>query len=641
MELAGLVIGGVTSTTLLVQIARSGKRVCESIKNISEEAESIALRMSMETERTLAIHNLIFGADDVEGQAADKAKRTQRMPPLIETLNQTTQSNVFLVSRQFHQIMGYRFQELQELFSIAQLPANSADDQQPSSAAAKQLGSRKRLSWALWRRRRIQVIVDEYENWNERLFAIVQLHSLAYLVPAAEAASVPKTPLFRTAEEDKSVKLLGLDDEMKLAKISSTSNQVWSSLELPRNDVSLDNLAGRLQCGTINGRDIIVDFKSFMPNMTEGGDEVLDEPTSVTKRRILQLAALLHQRRSNRFRTLPCHGFFRDSTKSRYGFVFDVLPGRVRKPINLLEILIAKPMVKNSDPRPALERRYALSLSLAIALSQFHTVGWVHKSLRSENVLFFPSEASKSGISELRDPYIVGFEFARENPGLSEQAYGDIDIRQELYKHPEQWGQPTRKFQQMHDVYSLGVVLLEIGLWRPVSRLEQNGFQNVHLKERSDVQALLIRQAKDKLPFYAGISFAKVVERCLSGDFESEQSFSVQENASDQEIYQSQVSNPQWQVPPNSLLLYANSQMGRGSAARIERCWCPRTKGSWDALTLIFEITSRKCRRGFNIRILSHSTLKPDVSNSVYQPNILEGKFYFRKPDPFSDQFQG
>ncbi|MCJ1271435.1 hypothetical protein MMC22_011335 [Lobaria immixta] len=495
MELAGLVIGGVTSTTLLVQIARSGKRVCESIKNISEEAESIALRMSMETERTSALHNLIFGADDVEGQAADKAKRTQRMPPLIETLNQTTQSNVFLVSRQFHQIMGYRFQELQELFSIAQLPANSADDQQPSSAAAKQLGSRKRLSWALWGRRRIQVIVDEYENWNERLFAIVQLHSLAYLVPAAEAASVPKTPLFRTAEEDKSVKLLGLDHEMKLAKISSTSNQVWSSLELPRNDVSLDNLAGRLQCGTINGRDIIVDFKSFMPNRTEGGDEVLDEPTSVTKRRILQLVVLLHQR--------------------RYGFVFDVPPGRVRKPINLLEILIAKPMVKNSDPRPALERRYALSLSLAIALSQFHTVGWVHKSLRSENILFFSSEASKSGISELRDPYIVGFEFARENPGLSEQAYGDIDVRQELYKHPEQWGQPTRKFQQMHDVYSLGVVLLEVGLWRPVSRLEQNGLQNVHLKERSDVQALLIRQAKDKLPFYAGISFAKVVERCL------------------------------------------------------------------------------------------------------------------------------
>jgi hypothetical protein len=43
----------------------------------------------------------------------------------------------------------------------------------------------------------------------------------------------------------------------------------------------------------------------------------------------------------------------------------------------------------------------------------------------------------------------------------------DLDPRRWPYRHPQRWGEKVKwPFTMLHDIYSLGVVLLEIGLWQ-------------------------------------------------------------------------------------------------------------------------------------------------------------------------------
>lgn len=102
----------------------------------------------------------------------------------------------------------------------------------------------------------------------------------------------------------------------------------------------------------------------------------------------------------------------------------------------------------------------------------------------------------------------------------------------------------------MHDIYSLGVVLLEIGLWQPVAALEKTQFRDLVYADRFDVQELFQTEAARRLPFGLGSAYAEVVRKCLTGRFdvlpgEDEGSLSQGE-------YQNQVrnSNPSSLLPP-------------------------------------------------------------------------------------------
>lgn len=100
------------------------------------------------------------------------------------------------------------------------------------------------------------------------------------------------------------------------------------------------------------------------------------------------------------------------------------------------------------------------------------------------------------------------------------------------------------RFSMLHDVYSLGVVLLEIALWDSlvVWLHKEFGFRNERfiawkfirdmfdekagsLKDgitAEDVQEALIGFAKHHVPLIMGEGYTNVVISCLSGDFKVE-----------------------------------------------------------------------------------------------------------------------
>lgn len=119
-----------------------------------------------------------------------------------------------------------------------------------------------------------------------------------------------------------------------------------------------------------------------------------------------------------------------------------------------------------SQSRMPLGHRICLAHALAVALENFHRVGWVHKEIRSSNIFFIPGDQSTvipgsartpsalAGSINLSTPWLFGFEYARsEDAGTKLEE--DHNLTNNLYRHPFRWGRPRAKFTKAHDVYSL------------------------------------------------------------------------------------------------------------------------------------------------------------------------------------------
>ncbi|KAF4830414.1 hypothetical protein CGCTS75_v005919 [Colletotrichum tropicale] len=148
--------------------------------------------------------------------------------------------------------------------------------------------------------------------------------------------------------------------------------------------------------------------------------------------------------------------------------------------------------------------------------------GWVHKSFRSENILFFRMIEPEGGVSppetqpDLSDPWLLGFEFSRPEQYFS-HGHADACLSRDIYRHPERQQNPTQIFNKIHDIYALGVVLLEIGLWQPVLTLEKSGFSKV--RDLHTIKKHLIKHAEKRFGAKMGEKYQKVVLNCLKGDF--------------------------------------------------------------------------------------------------------------------------
>ncbi len=78
------------------------------------------------------------------------------------------------------------------------------------------------------------------------------------------------------------------------------------------------------------------------------------------------------------------------------------------------------------------------------------------------------------------DPYYASHEVALVRDQWSSTR--PLDIELDYYQHPDKRFNRTIRYSRSHDIYSLGVVLLEIGFWRPVREMvdvEDEDFERV------------------------------------------------------------------------------------------------------------------------------------------------------------------
>jgi hypothetical protein len=108
----------------------------------------------------------------------------------------------------------------------------------------------------------------------------------------------------------------------------------------------------------------------------------------------------------------------------------------------------------------SITRRVRIAQELARSISYVHYFNFVHKNISPESVLLLEDlEASRSAT------FLVGFDRFRSTDGDT-ILLGDPDWDRNIYRHPARQGEfPDDAYRMQHDIYSLGVCLLEIGLW--------------------------------------------------------------------------------------------------------------------------------------------------------------------------------
>jgi hypothetical protein len=267
-------------------------------------------------------------------------------------------------------------------------------------------------------------------------------------------------------------------------------------------------------CGAFDGRPVWVEWRYYEPAL--GDDDAADgEPPNFVENRISKMAKLLRDReKPPEFRVPDCLGYVRDLKECRLGFVFtlDAASNPVL-PISLLELF--------SHPKPSLTSRIKIASLVSSSIWYLHSTQWLHKGLRSENIVFQSKEFSAPL------PLLCGFDYSR--PIDVEETTTERPLQNlwhDLYRHPgTQFDAPREGrhgFRRLYDVYSLGVIIAEIALWRPVHAiLDIDPSQRLKAARVKRTREELLQNRLEIVESEAGAVIASVVKACLSGDLAS------------------------------------------------------------------------------------------------------------------------
>ncbi|KAF2233266.1 hypothetical protein EV356DRAFT_568130 [Viridothelium virens] len=138
----------------------------------------------------------------------------------------------------------------------------------------------------------------------------------------------------------------------------------------------------------------------------------------------------------------------------------------------------------------SLPERLRLATQLSRAICSIHTFGFVHKSIRPENIMLFQDEDSKLGSA-----FLLGFEKIRLEEGGT-KLRGDNAWEKNLYRHPERQGV---------DFQASGT---------DSEHAEPGNYE--FSGEAESVKNELIALANEKLPSYMGSKYAMIVKTCLT-----------------------------------------------------------------------------------------------------------------------------
>jgi serine/threonine protein kinase len=247
-------------------------------------------------------------------------------------------------------------------------------------------------------------------------------------------------------------------------------------------------------------------------------DEIIGQELFIRIRTIAELLASAGNDKFTVPSVLQCKGFFHDPTRFAFGLVYKISPminaerQKGAAPITLQQ------MLGNITVRPVLDERFRFAHGLAEAVLQFHRLGWLHKALVPSNILFQPIAANNTlsvdDLPAFQGPYIIGFSRSREDEELAFTLGPGEDTRSRKYQHP--WYRQSKvRFQHVFDYYSLGMVLLEIGMWDSIDSITASGrYKDLGPQEFSDT---VVARNMSRLALTMGEDYAEAVRCCLTG----------------------------------------------------------------------------------------------------------------------------
>lgn len=261
----------------------------------------------------------------------------------------------------------------------------------------------------------------------------------------------------------------------------------------------------------VEWKDYTKDSMDEDPSGQSGNDyRIPDE----TLRRTVALVEMLKLPKPDNFCTPDCLGFFDDAKVtgfSRIGWVFKAPPLSTEEtvPHSLFEMF-------ETHPRPSLTERVALALKLSTCILYMHAANWLHKAVCSQNVLFFRTQ----GELGVENPILSGFDYSRPE-SYKTTSVPPPDPRWDLYRwNGIQQDDPKNSHgRKTYDIYSLGLLLLEIANWKPLHKiLLLEHYPEISHNVSRDVRRRLLSkesQCLSDLQDIAGRRYYNATVRCI------------------------------------------------------------------------------------------------------------------------------
>ncbi|KAK6339743.1 hypothetical protein TWF718_009137 [Orbilia javanica] len=254
------------------------------------------------------------------------------------------------------------------------------------------------------------------------------------------------------------------------------------------------------------------------------------ETASQVKSDIESLARRLQQVDPEVFGLLQCYGLIKHRDPNTKALqAIDVIyrtPDTTEHPTSLRQHLLRQ--------RPtSITAIVQLAKELIKSVSYVHTCNFVHKNIRPENILIFSNNQSSLGKG-----FLLGFDQFR-NVNFQTSYFGDFAWHRNIYRHPQRQGPFVQdRYRMQHDIYSIGVCLLEIGLWQsfvwypdfsantmPISgeaireiglQLTDKVFETRDLNTFMQIKDCLVTLARSNLPLRMGDRYTEIVLACLT-----------------------------------------------------------------------------------------------------------------------------
>ncbi len=362
---------------------------------------------------------------------------------------------------------------------------------------------RKKFQWVLKDKTGFETLLDRLRYYNDSLYCFLPKDSintitrdvLANLMDAATSERLSQyaaaaSPSARSSVQDK----VAASQYTTIASAAMASLQIAGVSHSPSVNVWIDETSmsydgGGSHLGTFSRQGsapmrVFLETKMPMHYVEQATDR---ETRKATLERVRELALLLKEPRHFGFATMPCLGIITDlHDKDKLGageikMVYE-LPAAadpLAHPVSLHDLLFLEEY--RSEEPPEVDVRFQLVNTLANALHEMHCTGWLHRNISSHNIYFLKTKGG-FGIEsfDLEKPYMAGFDAARSFTAHGCLSYKRWDHDTLTYKHPgyllyHNWSQRNADrgntgdklfYMPRHDYYSMGLVFLEIGMWR-------------------------------------------------------------------------------------------------------------------------------------------------------------------------------
>ncbi|KAL9591727.1 MAG: hypothetical protein Q9179_007432 [Wetmoreana sp. 5 TL-2023] len=529
--------------------------VCMVKKQVFEES---SFKKQMGDELTFLEAFGGFLVDDELGKILDdptlSAKYPQRICETLERLKTTFSSFASLAMR-YHE-------PYQEVIQHGCSINPSVLKEERTTALSQKLLQDPEMSGTLLMEESLDAILQQCQKSTRRLRATMSFATLCSI----RFSTQTEFERFQARREIQQTDLATIVNRQHLVR--STSQHEQQPLQGWLEHVKIRNITSDLKIkkfhreGDTHAEMVIVEYRSYNPrsiplSRTPGHDHRTEVPARIQylnniKPRMRKLAGLLHDLSSKdshddgqspeslalrRLNFFDCIGFLEQEDRCRFAFLF-----RIPRELSLeseTKINSLSTYIENSNSSQIqLEQRFSLAYDFCRAVSNIHACGWVQKSIRSSNIILIPNHSSSKSMSNSNiidnttqllpgekekktyRPYLKGFEFSRPDKSNSSSSV-DLDRQKNLYRHPSRQGAPTEYFTKEHDLYAVGVVMLEIGIWETVSTIYTSACRDARqgnpFSDAEKVQSHLMSLAETRLPILMGTKYAQAVRKCIGG----------------------------------------------------------------------------------------------------------------------------